>query len=430
MLTQDRIEQEFENLVASDVADKGDFITRMSLILICAVALSLAIAEPVILIWGIIYVVLDVSNFLLIRHTPRPVSRVRFAFLLLMSLLAVIWFGGMAVYLSFVQDGRYLFLGLCVCAGLALYCLTNHQAFGIAASIDVAAVVVTGLGISFATFLNAQTTSTGFAALVAGVSVLIYFVMCVFKTIKDRIAMRAREDARAHDLKLRSLGQLTSGVAHDFNNLLTVVGGNIELAAIRTRDAEMRVCLEEARLAAERGASLVAQLLAYSRKSSLNAEQIDSARVLARIRKIAARAIPAGINLKVDMTGDHARLMVDVGLLETAILNLLFNARDALDGQYGNVCIRTELRAGGGILAITVSDDGPGMSPATLQRATEPFYTTKGPGEGTGLGLSMVKGFAEQSGGSLDLRNRPDGGLQASILLPALLEVAELPEAV
>ena len=335
----------------------------------------------------------------------------------------------MAVFLSFVQDGRYLFLGLCICAGLALYCLTNHQAFGIAYAIDVAAVAVTAIGIGIAIFVHAPTTSVGIAAILSGLSVLFYFGMCVVKTIKDRIAMRAREDARAHDLKLRSLGQLTSGVAHDFNNLLTVVGGNIELAAMRAGDAEMRACLEEARLATERGAALVAQLLAYSRKSALNAEQIDSARVLARIRKIAARAIPAGINLNVDMGGDHAPLMVDVGLLETAILNLLFNARDALEDQYGNVCIRTELRAGGGILAITVSDDGPGMSPATLQRATEPFYTTKGPGEGTGLGLSMVKGFAEQSGGSLHLQNRPGGGLQAAILLPALLEV-DLPEAV
>ncbi|MEM9319971.1 MAG: ATP-binding protein [Pseudomonadota bacterium] len=429
MFAQEWIEREFEELEVSDAGDKFDFATRVGLILISSVALFFATSYWLFLAWGFGYAVLDTGNLVLIRATSRPVSQRRFWLLIAMSVAAVSWVSAMAVHLSFINGGEHFFLGCCLCVGFALYTLTNHASFSLASYIDLFGVLATSFGVTLGMMQTAQSPGIAVAMAIGALAVMSYFGLCFRKTIGDRIKLRESIDARAHDQKLKSLGQLTTGVAHDFNNLLTVVGGNIELAMLELESSEQIARLDEAKHAAERGAALVAQLLSYSRKSALNAQKVLSIEVLSRVDEMARRVVPAAIGLEVDLAGDHAALMVDEGLLETAILNLLFNARDAMSGQYGLLRVSTHMLPDEGFLAIAVEDSGPGMEPAIMERAAEPFFTTKGPGYGTGLGLSMVKGFAEQSGGSLVLSNRVGGGLVASILLPTL-EDSSLPEPV
>ncbi|MEM1273134.1 MAG: ATP-binding protein [Pseudomonadota bacterium] len=419
MLSQKRRDQEFNHLVESDAADTFDLVTRSLLIFVSAIGLYFATGYSVLLVWGAGYALLDLSNMLLIRRTQTPVKPGRFRMLVGLSAMTVFWVGAMSIYLAFAAGGQHAFLAFCLWVGLALYCLTNHAAFSIASKIDLVGLATSGVGVTWAWVSAAETTSECVATAIAALAVFTYFGLCFRKTIGDRIELRKSLDARAHDQKLKSLGQLTSGVAHDFNNLLTVIGGNIELAMLDDSDPNRTMLMGEARQATDRGAALVSQLLAYTRKSSLNVQEVQSVDVMVRIGDIARRVVPADIAIEVNLEGDHALLKVDSGLLETAVLNLLINARDALAGRSGQIAVRSALSTGRDYLFISVEDNGPGMEEAMLTRATEPFFTTKGPRKGTGLGLSMVKGFAEQSGGRLELRNRLEGGLVASICLPA-----------
>ena len=340
--------------------------------------------------------------------------------MLLLSLISIGWVGAMAVYLAFIEDGAYLFLGSCICVGMALYLLTNHGSFGYAAMIDLFGVSLTTAGVTAAAIHHSATQSMGVAIAIGGTAVLIYFLLCFRKMVLDRIALDESHMILAHDQKLRSLGQLTSGVAHDFNNLLTVVSGNIELALLQDATPEQRARLLEASHAAHRGAALVSQLLAYARKSSLNAQEVESNTVLAQVEEISQRVVPAGIMTEVDLSSPSSTLFVDAGLLGDG---------DPEPHRECPRCSRRSLRENlgakhaaprHGAFGHFCRDNGPGMDAITMERATEPFFTTKEPGKGTGLGLSMVRGFAEQSGGSLVLSNRLGGGLVASILLPAL----------
>ncbi len=424
MLTQSDIDQQLEHLLSSDALDLPDLFGRLALVFLAALVLFIVTSWWMILVWGSGYALLDLIHSWLIRTTPRPVARLRFWGLIAFGAVIAVWVGGMAVYLAFAQDGRLFFIATCIGTGYALFCLTNHQAFSISAYTDLAVVLFVILGISTAAAIHAEERIVSVASMVGGVAVMIYFSWCYRKMVADRVALRESLAARAHDQKLRSLGQLTSGVAHDFNNLLTVIGGNIELAHLQHDPEEQRKLLDEASKATRRGADLVTQLLAYSRKSTLNAVEVQSAEIMERTEGLARRLLPSDIDIEVEVDADPALLHVDATLLETAILNLIINARDAMVEPNGLIRIRCRRHAADGLLSISVEDTGPGMDAMTLERATEPFFTTKGPGEGTGLGLSMVNGFAEQSGGSLVLANRAGGGLVASILLP----VREEPE--
>jgi len=210
-------------------------------------------------------------------------------------------------------------------------------------------------------------------------------------------------------------------VAHDFNNLLTVVGGNIELALLDDADVARRALLNEARTSVDRGAQLVRQLLAYSRKSRMQLATVDLAHLLTGLQSVLRRTLPSHLELSFVETGGSFLVKGDAALLESAIFNLVVNARDAIGPARGRITISLETDATGERVVLTVADDGPGMAPEVLERAIEPFFTTKGVGEGSGLGLPMVKGLVEQMGGGLALESAQGAGLTARISLPRLV---------
>jgi signal transduction histidine kinase len=251
--------------------------------------------------------------------------------------------------------------------------------------------------------------------------------------LEQRVEQRTQEReealAQVHEMrKLESLGQLTGGVAHDFNNLLMAVLGNLELAKkyLRDRPQVLRL-IDGAIQGAERGATLTKRMLAFARRQELRPEAVDIAKLVDSMIEMLRRSVGPAIQIATDFERGLAPIRVDPNQLELALLNLAVNARDAMPvgGEVTITACREQVGAGevtgllpGEHVRIGVMDTGLGMDEATLRRATEPFFTTKGPGHGTGLGLSMVDGLVAQSGGVLRIDSRPTIGTTVELWLP------------
>lgn len=250
------------------------------------------------------------------------------------------------------------------------------------------------------------------------------------------IAERERAEARlVQAQKMEAIGQLTGGIAHDFNNLLTAVIGSLDLLLRRTDDEKIQRLASMALQAGERGATLTAQLLSFSRRQHLSPVPVEPNQVVASMADLLARSIGAAVTVELDLADDVWRAMVDPTQLEVVLLNLAINARDAMPSG-GVVRIATRNLAAvpdaltaelnpGAYVSIEVADTGAGMTPAVLARAFEPFFTTKGQGKGTGLGLAQVYGFARQSGGTVRIVSAENEGTVITLYLPRTTEVAD-----
>ncbi len=252
--------------------------------------------------------------------------------------------------------------------------------------------------------------------------------------LEHRIDERTRE--REHALaqlfeaqKLDTIGQLTGGVAHDFNNLLMAVLGSLELLKKRLPDDPRSLrLLNNAVQGAERGAALTQRLLAFARRQELKPESVDLAKLVGGMEGLLERALGPGIRMSTSIPGVLPLVCVDANQLELALLNILVNARDAMPtgGSLTITARQQSIRDGegpkelvqGDYVCLSVCDTGVGMDDVTLAKASEPFFTTKGPGKGTGLGLSMVHGLAIQSGGAMDITSKIGAGTTVNILLP------------
>ncbi len=242
--------------------------------------------------------------------------------------------------------------------------------------------------------------------------------------------------------KMKVVGQLTGGIAHDFNNLLTVILGNLGLLADEIAshaDASISELIDDAFSAARDGAELTHRLLAFSRKQPLQVKRVDINELFSNIRRLLQRTLREDIELRINRAKDVPPVLVDPGQFENALLNLVINARDAMPGG-GTLIIETTRKciepdeaatdpelAPGNYVMIAVSDSGIGMSAEDAARAIEPFFTTKG--RGSGLGLSMVYGFAKQSGGGLLLRSALGEGTRVSVLVPEAAPAIEKDQA-
>jgi signal transduction histidine kinase len=275
------------------------------------------------------------------------------------------------------------------------------------------------------------------------------------ETLEARIAERTRELAdanaalqaqivereRAEDAlrlaqRLDAVGQLTSGVAHDFNNLLTVIAGNIEFLERAVSDARSKRRLDMMRGAAERGARLTAQLLAFSRRQRLEPTPVSLNQTVASMRDLLQSSIGGAVRIETTLQPDLWPALVDATQIELVILNLAINARDAmavggrLAIETANVTVtgeptRPEQPAPGAYVMVAVSDTGSGMTPAVLARVFEPFFTTKEVGKGSGLGLAQVYGFVKQSGGGIRIDTVAGEGTSIKLYLPRAAEAED-----
>jgi len=256
--------------------------------------------------------------------------------------------------------------------------------------------------------------------------------------LADQIAERERTEALLHQAqKMEVVGQLTGGLAHDFNNLLMIISGNLDLIRRHVTENRLVERLDQVLMAVRRGAKLTQQLLAFSRIQTLTPESVCINNLLPEIEMLVRRAVGSEISVDFDLVDGLWSCRVDPNQLESAILNLAINARDAMQSS-GRVTISTENVlldtsaaeklgeiAPGKYVAITLRDTGAGMPPEVLSHVFEPFYTTKDVGKGSGLGLSQVYGFARQSGGHISIQSIVGEGTAVRLYLP-WTEVADV----
>jgi PAS domain S-box-containing protein len=249
-----------------------------------------------------------------------------------------------------------------------------------------------------------------------------------------------REEAQAALIqaqRMEAFGQLTGGVAHDFNNLLTIVIGNLELLSDELEAGRARGYLKRAADAAEMGSALTSRLLTFARRRRLSPQVLNLNELVLGVTELLKRSLGEPVTLTTMLTGGLWPTRADPSEIENAILNLAINARDAMPSggtlviDTGNVssneAVKTEPKLRyGDYVRISVSDTGTGMSPEVLERAFEPFFTTKEPGRGTGLGLSTVYGFAEQSGGYASIVSEVGRGTTVNLYLPSARDEAAL----
>ncbi len=255
--------------------------------------------------------------------------------------------------------------------------------------------------------------------------------------VHQEVAAREAAQARAaHAERMQALGQLAGGIAHDFNNVLQAVAGGAHLIGRRPGDAEAaarfsRIILD----AANRGSSITRRLLAFAHRGDLRAEPLDIRAILEGLRELLSHTLGAGIRIDIACAPDAPAIYADRGQLESVLVNLATNARDAMP-QGGTLVFsasREPVAEGfahaaglrpGDYVRLAVMDTGCGMEPAVLARASEPFFSTKRKGEGTGLGLAMARGFAEQSGGGLTIQSAAGAGTTVTLYLPRAEEFA------
>jgi signal transduction histidine kinase/ActR/RegA family two-component response regulator len=255
--------------------------------------------------------------------------------------------------------------------------------------------------------------------------------------VRREVSVRVETQGRlAQAQRLEALGQLAAGIAHDFNNVLQGVSG--ALALIYKRSASIPTVQQLARMGldvAERGASITARLLAFARHGEIHAEAVDAGQLLESLREILVPTLGPAITIEIDVAEQTPAVLVDKGQIETVLVNLAINARDAMP-EGGTLTIAAAAEhvgdgtthpghiASGDYVRVAVSDTGIGMDSATLARAAEPFFTTKPVGTGTGLGLAMARGFATQSGGGFLIDSAPGRGTTIVLWFPQAVKTA------
>jgi PAS domain S-box-containing protein len=241
---------------------------------------------------------------------------------------------------------------------------------------------------------------------------------------EGQLRLERMQQQLAESQKLDALGQLTGGVAHDFNNLLMVISGSLHtLRKSVGDDARGQRALTAIEAATRRGASLTSQLLTFARRQSVNPQAVDIAERIDAVREVLDTGVGGAVTLRFEIDHDVWPVMVDIAEFDTALVNLVINARDAMPGggtvtvSARNDTIDDENGARDGV-AIAVQDSGVGIAPDVLGKIFDPFFTTKPIGKGTGLGLSQVHGFAHQAGGTVRVKSELGNGTVIAILLP------------
>lgn len=428
---------EVSRIAEAELQPAREFLLRHGIVFAACIALYVAGTGVGVLVWYAVYFVSARLYLRSLRKAKGPIYLTGYLWVLGKNLALSMLFLSLPIYLFMVADPLVQFACGAGVVGKALYDVTHHGPLRHILWID-AVTMSSAILFMGGTLIYQGPGTLGHVAVigVCTVSVAVYFVQCLVYVSRTRSVLTRTEEQLAQAQKMEAVGRLTGGVAHDFNNLLTVILGNLDLYQELYTTQERDAAVGEARDAATRAAKVTAQLLAFSRKSPLTAEPVRVESFINEFSMLAKRVVPSSIQLSIQYPEELPRLYLDKSKLETALLNLVINARDAMGPEPGALEIMVErrmVRAGWSTLQsslplepgmycrFTVTDTGPGIPLELLDQIAEPFFTTKPVGKGSGLGLSMAKGFAEQSGGALGVTSTtipPNTGTTVEILLP------------
>ncbi|AHM04883.1 histidine kinase/response regulator hybrid protein [Roseibacterium elongatum DSM 19469] len=422
-------------LVEADGSHWTEMIFRWSGITAGGLLAWLFSGDWLCLAWVAAYLSLNAVYLATLHAVKRPVARRRYIAALLLNFALSGLYTALPVYLVTFKDPALHFIGIVGFLALALHNLVQHRGLGIVALWDQGLIVIGGSVVARELYMNAGNEAEQIMVVTGTMILMVYFLLSYRSNIAVHNRLSRAERLRAEGQKMEAVGRLTGGVAHDFNNILTVILGNLDLYREIDSPAERDHLIDEVEKAARRAATLTAQLLAFSRRATLLPESIRLAGYLDGLGAMLARVLPANVDLVIRPPAPMLTVHADPNQLSTALLNLVINARDAMpdgglieisaealtlpDPMGDSPARRDGSRLEGTFCAIRVRDQGTGIPPDMLDEVLQPFVTTKPLGQGSGLGLSMVLGFAEQTRGALLLGNRPGGGLEASLILPS-----------
>lgn len=415
-----------------DVAEvqAAALLPKHLLVAVGILLLSMLLGEPWLVAIVIPYTVLDVTAMRRVRRLARLASEGRVAHLPLRVNVAIVHyalvsslFTGVAVWVAshgtyLFQAGALMMLVAQTLHSIALNPPSRALAWMEAVAVGIGVQLVIGLGSTWATPVER-------AYLHAGVSLVSVFLI-VATVQSGRLYERLRNTSgRLRNVERAGIvAELSGGIAHDFNNLLMVVRGNLELLRL-VPEGERAALMAQIEEAVDRGTALVDRLSRTGRTDPVRAGPAPLAPAIERFERMARHALPANVRLRLDLVDAPDMVAADPAQLELALLNLTVNARDAMI-RGGTILVRVSTE-NEDWLRIAVVDDGAGMTPEMLQRATTAYETTKPPGHGTGLGLAMVQAFVDESGGRLGIESAPGAGTRVEIVLPARSDAGSPP---
>lgn len=415
-----------------DAVDKADRHIRIALIVLVVMTVYATLGYHGFMALFACYLVASYGYGTLLYFLPSRVPRHIFLTVLGLSFaLNVVWITG-AVSLWLSDQPLLRFGAIIGLYALMINALTARRDVPHLAIADAAAVL---FGCVILPFTSYFWRGDSVEALVVGVTALLSFGFFLFRlNLIDRqrrsaVAAQRKEAERA---RMSALGRLTGGVAHDFNNMLTVIAGNLELLRQSDCPLDREELILQAHAASQRAADITGQLLAFSRQAVLMPRPIAPSASLKGIKKMMRHVLPADISLHFEIQPDLPEIIVDPAQLETVMLRLCLNAKEAMpagghldimvakyDGSHGKFSGRQSALADGDYVQFCVADSGVGISPDVLDQVCEPYFSTKSREEASGLGLAMTKGFVEQSGGTLHIDSAIGVGTRVSLFFPA-----------
>lgn len=403
-----------------------EFLLQVGLILgVCASSYFLA-GWWVCAIWGFAYVAMQLSEKAVVRLVPSSPTKLQYSLVLCVLFVEASVYCAMPVYLWFLGSDVAKFAALALVTASSMHSMLNRAAFPSILMCflvpDAAVFVVISMHSIFREGVTAEATL--FA--ICGLAISAFFVVMLSQSYRKEAQSLEMLEQLQQSQKLDVMGKLTGGIAHDFNNLLSVISGNLQLVPGAASRQEAESLTAEALNAAERCSDLTSKLLSFGQKAPLQPIAVSPTKAFEELERYVRRLFPARIALQFDVEPKTDNVFVDPSALQSALLNLALNSAQAITGR-GKISISAtqDVIAGRKHVRLTVADDGVGISDSNKNQIFDPFFSTSRDGEGSGLGLSMVKGFAEQSQGSVEVDSQSGVGTAISILLPPTSQIPQ-----
>lgn len=407
-----------------------EFVMQFTLVAACTIAGWFQLGMDILVIWFCVhYTLVFLEKYAL--HTSRGSnSRAVYFGILALNLLIGCAFSSLPIFLWYQNQDIYQFAAMALIVGATLNTLLVRSVLWEVMLCYLIPNTLAIFAIALCFVLEIHCTGYSLISTVIAISIFLYMLVAVREAYianqKRLLAQRYLFQAQ----KMEAIGNLSGGIAHDFNNLLNVISGNLELLSDPQNTYPPAELIQEAKMATARGANLTKSLLAFGRtpNGNLSTEKIQP--ILAELNQMLVRLLPSSVDIEMSIDENLPEIQVEKNALMSALLNLAVNAGDAMT-QAGKLTISVNIAqkkdASSGSFAglngdqyyviFKILDTGHGIPENIIGKIAAPFFTTKEPGKGTGLGLAMVAEFASQSGGWFDISNRPSGGAKATLAL-------------